>query len=149
VATIRLTKEFRFEMAHALLGYDGACSNIHGHSYQLFVTVKGTPVHDGKSPKDGMVVDYSVLKKIVTEQITSQLDHALVLNAATPEEHIKHLQKLYKNIVLFPFQPTCENMLTNFAERIKKVLPTEISLHSVKLCETTTSFAEWFAEDND
>ena len=149
MATIRLTKEFRFEMAHALLGYDGACSNIHGHSYQLFVTVKGTPVHDSKSPKDGMVVDYSVLKKIVTEQITSQLDHALVLNAAAPEDHLKHLQKMYKNIALLPFQPTCENMLTYFAERIKKILPAEISLHSMKLCETTTSFAEWFAEDNN
>jgi 6-pyruvoyltetrahydropterin/6-carboxytetrahydropterin synthase len=149
VATIRLTKEFRFEMAHALLGYDGACSNIHGHSYQLFVTIKGAPVRDNKSPKDGMVMDYSVIKNIVSEQITSQLDHALVLNAATPEEHIKHLQKMYKNIVLLPFQPTCENMLTDFAERLKRILPAEVSLYSMKLCETNTSFAEWFAEDND
>lgn len=149
MTNIRITKEFNFEMAHALLGYDGACSNIHGHSYQLFVTIKGTPIHNNKSPKDGMVLDYSLLKKLVTEQITAHLDHALVLNAATPEEHIKDLQKMYKNIVLFQFQPTCENMLTDFAERIKKILPAEVSLHSMKLCETTSSFAEWFAEDND
>ena len=35
---IRLTKEFTFEAAHALEGYDGLCREIHGHSYRLFVT---------------------------------------------------------------------------------------------------------------
>ncbi len=38
---IRLTKIFNFEMAHALYGYDGPCKNIHGHSYQLEVTIAG------------------------------------------------------------------------------------------------------------
>ena len=41
---IRITKKFRFEAAHALYGYDGKCKNIHGHNYNLFVTVIGVPI---------------------------------------------------------------------------------------------------------
>lgn len=55
---IRLTKEFTFEAAHALEGYDGLCREIHGHSYRLFVTVKGTPCADESNPKFGMVMDF-------------------------------------------------------------------------------------------
>ena len=43
---LRLTKEFDFQMAHTLWGYDGKCRNIHGHNYKLFVTVEGQPVKD-------------------------------------------------------------------------------------------------------
>lgn len=49
MSIIRVTKEFRFEMAHALFGYDGPCKDIHGHSYKLSVTVSGKPVADKES----------------------------------------------------------------------------------------------------
>ena len=81
MAVIRLTKEFSFEAAHALDGYDGPCREIHGHSYRLFVTVKGTPAEDASNPKCGMVLDFGVLKRIVSEEIVSHFDHALVLRA--------------------------------------------------------------------
>ena len=79
MAVIRLTKEFSFEAAHALDGYDGPCREIHGHSYRLFVTVAGRPVADPGNPKYGMVMDFGVLKRIVNEQIVSRFDHAFVL----------------------------------------------------------------------
>jgi len=148
MAKIRLTKEFKFEMAHALLGYDGACSNIHGHSYFLNVTIMGIPLNDSNSPKDGMVMDYTLLKKIVNDSIVKELDHALLLNSATSRDHLIHLQEMYKNVVIVPFQPTCENLLLDFAKRLKNLLPNYVTLHSLKLSETVTSFAEWFAEDN-
>ena len=50
MSVIRLTKEFSFEMAHFLPGYDGLCSNVHGHSYLLHVTVAGSPSDDPSSP---------------------------------------------------------------------------------------------------
>jgi 6-pyruvoyltetrahydropterin/6-carboxytetrahydropterin synthase len=40
-------------------------------------------------------------------------------------------------------------MVIDFAKKIKKLLPKTIQLHSLKLQETETSFAEWFAHDND
>ncbi|MEM6316069.1 MAG: 6-carboxytetrahydropterin synthase [Bacteroidota bacterium] len=62
---IQLTKIFTFEMAHALLDYDGDCRNIHGHSYQLHVTVAGQPLEQKGHPKNGMVIDFKVLKALV------------------------------------------------------------------------------------
>lgn len=135
-------------MAHALAGYNGLCRNIHGHSYKLFVTVKGEPETAPDSPKDGMVFDFSELKKIIQKEIIEKFDHALVLNEKINSDDIFKTSEMFGNIILVDFQPTCENLLNDFAFRIKKIIPKNISLHSLKLCETSTSFAEWFAKDN-
>ncbi len=148
MAVIRITKEFKFEMAHALWGYDGPCKNIHGHSYYLYVTIIGNPVEDSKSPKNGMVIDYSVLKKIIKEHITDRLDHALVVNINTPHKELESFKNMFDNMVMVPYQPTCENLICDMALKIQKHLPKEVKLHSLKLSETVTSFAEWYASDN-
>ena len=66
---IRITKEFKFEMAHALHGYDGLCKNIHGHSYKLWVTIRGEIRNEKGHQKDGMVMDFDVIKQIVKPEI--------------------------------------------------------------------------------
>jgi 6-pyruvoyltetrahydropterin/6-carboxytetrahydropterin synthase len=144
---IRITKEFSFEMAHALFGYDGPCKNIHGHSYHLSVTVKGIPIKDKNNPKKGMILDFSELKAIV-KPIVDKLDHATILNAGSPHKKLAEENILFEKLVLVDYQPTCENMLIDIATKIKSQLKEEISLHHLKLRETPTSFAEWFAEDN-
>lgn len=148
MAKIRLTKEFSFEAAHALGGYDGPCREIHGHSYRLFVTIKGRPSTDPQDPKQGMVMDFGVLKKIVNEEIISQLDHALVLRSTADEKLRNILAEQFENVVEVDYQPTCENMLEDFARRIMARLPEGVTLHSLRLHETASSYAEWFAEDN-
>jgi 6-pyruvoyltetrahydropterin/6-carboxytetrahydropterin synthase len=148
MAKIRLTKEFKFEMAHALLGYDGPCKNIHGHSYYLYVTIVGETLYDDASPVNGMVMDFSELKNIVMKEIVDQVDHSLAIYDKTPIQIIDPLKTTYK-LFLTPYQPTCENLIADFAIRIQKKLPAHISLFSLKLCETVTSYAEWFAADNN
>ena len=88
MATLRLTRCFSFEMAHALEGYDGLCSGIHGHSYRLQVTIKGEQCNDPYDPKYGMVMDFGLLKQIVGEQIVSRLDHALVLRRSEDRKSV-------------------------------------------------------------
>lgn len=148
MAKIRLTKEFSFEAAHALGGYDGPCREIHGHSYRLFVTIKGCPSADPQDPKQGMVMDFGVLKKIVNEEIISHFDHALVLRSTADEKLRNILAEQFENVVVVDYQPTCENMLEDFARRIMARLPEGVTLHSLRLHETASSYAEWFAEDN-
>ncbi len=144
---IRLTKEFEFEMAHSLLNYDGLCQHIHGHSYKLAVTVIAVPNWDKNSPKRGMVMDFGDLKRIVNKLITKPLDHAFVVNAESPEEWFTSNNQLFDRTTKVNYQPTCENMVIDFAERIQAALPKNVSLFSVKLHETATSFAEWYADD--
>ena len=88
MSIIRLTKEFTFEAAHMLEGYDGLCREIHGHSYRLFVTVKGEPQTDADSPKLGMVMDFGILKRIVNEQIVDRLDHAFMMRRSERADDI-------------------------------------------------------------
>ncbi len=144
---IRLTKHFTFECAHALLNYDGKCSHLHGHSYHFYVTVIGVPEQDTSSPKCGMVMDFGLLKKIVNEEIVNRFDHSVVLNEKSVLPADARTNPMFENLITFPFQPTCENMLSYFAERISARLPEGVSLMKLKLYETADSYAEWCAED--
>jgi 6-pyruvoyltetrahydropterin/6-carboxytetrahydropterin synthase len=146
---IRLTKEFSFEMAHALWNYDGPCRNVHGHSYRLFVTISGIPSVNPQDPKNGMVLDFTDLKNIVKKEIINVFDHALTVSANYDIEKLEVFKMLFGNTVITEFQPTCENLVADFASRIKKQLPVNVTLHSLKLYETATSYAEWHASDNE
>jgi 6-pyruvoyltetrahydropterin/6-carboxytetrahydropterin synthase len=142
---IRITKEFKFEMAHALHGYDGLCKNIHGHSYRLWVTVKGDVKNENGHTKDGMVMDFGVLKEIVKPNIVDKYDHSLVLNANSPHANLD--LSAFEKVFLLPYQPTSENLVMDFANHIKSKLPNHIELCKVVLSETATSFAEWNSAD--
>jgi len=149
MSNIRITKQFSFETGHALYGYDGKCRNVHGHSYKLHVTVIGHPISDSSNVKHGMVIDFGDLKKIVKTRIVDVFDHATVFNKNTPHvELAKELEKRGHNILLVNYQPTSEMMIIDFANMIKKELPQHIQLHSLKLQETDSSYAQWFASDN-
>jgi 6-pyruvoyltetrahydropterin/6-carboxytetrahydropterin synthase len=143
---IRITKEFKFEMAHALFGYDGLCKNIHGHSYRLWVTIKGNILKEVNHTKDGMVLDFSILKNIVKPELINKYDHSLVLNANSPHADID--LSAFEKVYFLPYQPTSENLVSDFARVIKDKLPDGISLQKVILSETATSFAEWNCIDN-
>ena len=149
MSNIRITKQFSFETGHALYGYDGKCKNVHGHSYKLSVTVIGSPIMDRSNVKFGMVIDFSDLKKIVKEEIVDVFDHATVFNKTTPHlELAMELRNRGHEVILVDYQPTSENMVVDFANKIKNRLPSSVQLFSLKLQETETSFAEWFATDN-
>ena len=143
---IRITKEFKFEMAHALHGYDGLCKNIHGHSYKLWVTIIGEVRKKKGNEKDGMVMDFDVLKSIVKPDIIDKYDHSLVLNANSPHAEIDF--SAFEKVFFLPYQPTSENLVTDFALQIKSKLPEGIELYKVMLSETATSFAEWNSKDH-
>ena len=134
-------------MAHALHNYDGKCANIHGHSYQLTVTLIGTPRDENDHPKNGMVMDFSDLKRIVSEEILQNFDHALVLKDSDPL--LASLDSGNQMIVRTKYQPSCENLLLEFVGRISKRIEEPLKLHSMILRETNSSYASWYASDNE
>ena len=143
MSIIKITKQFSFEMAHALRNYDGLCRNIHGHSYKMDITLAGQPLRDENSPKNGMVMDFGDLKRLVNEEVISLLDHALVLNSKTDAQLVEVLKQNYEKIVTVDFQPTTENLLEFIAAKIQSRLPETVNLTCVRLRETDTSYAEW------
>jgi 6-pyruvoyltetrahydropterin/6-carboxytetrahydropterin synthase len=96
-----------------------------------------------------MVIDFGDLKKIVKEEIVDVFDHATVFNKNTPHvELAKELSDRGHNVLLVNYQPTSEMMVIDFAEKIKARLPSRIKLHALKLQETDSSYAEWYASEN-
>ena len=93
-----------------------------------------------------MVIDFTDIKKTVHDEIISAFDHALVLNKNTPASVYAGL--INQNLILTDFQPTCENLLIHFAEKLKPAFSENIFLHHLLLRETSSSFAEWYADDN-
>jgi len=148
MAILRLTRIFIFDMAHVLHNYDGKCKNIHGHTYKLEVTVRGSPSNEDASPKRGMLIDFSDLKKLIEYSIISVWDHALMISHETDPVLLNALKKNYEKIIIVPFQPTTENMICELTSIIKNLLPKDLQLFSLRLYETDKSYAEWCAEEN-
>ena len=134
------------EMAHALYGYDGLCKNIHGHSYRLWVTLRGPVLDEPGHEKDGMVLDFGLLKRLVKPHIIDKYDHSFVLNANSSHANID--LSAFEKVYLLPYQPTSENLVNDFVSIIKNQLPDNIELYKVVLSETANSFAEWCLDDN-
>ena len=135
-------------MAHALAGYDGLCKHIHGHSYELLVTVLGEPITDEASPKLGMVMDFGDLKQVVKKMIVDRYDHALVISEKSRDLIPADASDLFGKVVVVPWQPSSENFLVDFSKNLQNKLPSGVMLQYMMLRETATSYAEWFAEDN-
>lgn len=135
-------------MAHALFGYDGPCKNIHGHHYRLHVTISGKPRHTAEHPKDGMVMDFSDMKKIVQEEVLDHFDHALMLNGESEHRKMEGMRHTFPNLVFVPFQPTCENILSEIKNRLLNEFGPGNKLCYLRLDETPDCYAEWLANEN-
>lgn len=118
-----ITKIFRFESAHHLPGHQGKCARLHGHSYQLEVTIRG-PVKDAPGESDhGMVMDFGDLSQIVKNSILEHLDHQ-DLNAVTA------------------LHTTAENLAHWIWSELTTHGLSEALLYRIRLWETESSFVE-------
>lgn len=133
---LSVTKIFTFEAAHAISDYDGACKNIHGHSYKLHVTVTCK-----KGLTNSMVIDFKQLKKIIQQGILNDYDHALMLKIN--KINLAATQVIGTKLLWFDEEPTAENILLDMAKKLQLNLPDNIVLKELKLHETETCFATW------
>lgn len=138
---ISITKIFRFEAAHAIHGYPGSCKNIHGHSYELQVTVKANQWEEGYVSGLGIIIDFKDLKAIVQAEVVNKLDHKLLLSQSYLNQN--NLFPQLDELIVFDVEPTAENLLIFARDQITKALPDHVQLQSLKLWETRDSYAEW------
>lgn len=138
---LSLTKVFHFETGHALNEYEGACKNIHGHSYELRVSVTTSNQSDGFLPAPGFIIDFKEIKKIVTQKIVDHLDHKLILSKAYLQKHPQF--NGLENLIIWDFEPSAENILLFIKNTLFNEFPEEIKLRKLLLYETKSSFVEW------
>lgn len=138
---ITLTKIFHFELAHAIYGYAGACKNLHGHSYELHVTISSLKNNKDYLPAPGFIIDFKEIKKLVQTAIIENFDHKVLLSSQFLQEHPMYLAQ--ENLVTLNVEPTAENMLIFIKKTLNKKFPDTIKLVRLKLFETKDSYAEW------
>ncbi|OGJ44115.1 6-carboxytetrahydropterin synthase QueD [Candidatus Peregrinibacteria bacterium RIFOXYA12_FULL_33_12] len=137
-----VTKEFKFSAAHFLTQYHGQCEYLHGHNYRLQVTIQGPKF------KNGMVVDFGILKKVVKEKVIDKLDHKNLndfLKNPSAENiavwiwgKLKDFGNLLKQEQSDPNVPEdLKKIINNDSSTIKKEVNSEgIKLYEIKLWET-------------
>ena len=132
---MKIAKEFRWEMGHRLPEHFGQCKNIHGHSYKMLVEL------DGELDKQGMIIDYYEIEKIINP-IIEKLDHAFMVY----KEDIvvlEFLEKMNSKKVVVDFQSTAENICLYMLNEIEKAsLPENINEIKVRVYETSQDYAE-------
>lgn len=133
---ISITKKIEFEAAHRISNYPGSCSEIHGHTYKLEVTVSGEI-----NRETDMVMDFKNLKEILQKTVIAHFDHALILKKNMENQTI--FSSYLGKITWMESEPTAEQMLLWMVSSITPHLPSGVSLQKLKLHETSGSFATW------
>lgn len=132
-----LKAEFSFDSAHFLYGYEGKCSNIHGHTWRVEVTVKSDLLQNSRQQK-GMIMDFSDLKKTLAV-IAERYDHALIFEKNTLKQDTKDcLKRDGFRLVELPFRPTAENLARHFFMEVKE---SGCTPHNVTVYETPNNCA--------
>ena len=126
-----LKVESSFDAAHFLSNYAGKCANIHGHRWRVVALIKG-------ETKNGMVVDFNVLKKDLKD-LCDYFDHSFIVEIGSLD--IKLVEQLEEKFLLriVPFRTTAENFAKYFFDKLSEKYDTE----SVEVYETPTNCARY------
>lgn len=115
-----LKTEHSFDSAHFLSGYDGKCSNIHGHSWRVIIEVYENDIKSEGQIR-GMIVDFGTLKSQVKAEADA-LDHALIIEKNTlKEKTIEALKEENFKIIEVDFRPTAESFAKFFYDRFTEL----------------------------
>ena len=141
-----ITKSIGFEAGHRLPNHQSKFKNIHGHHYELEVTVEGPIDKDPTKETHGMVMDFGDLKQIIKDEVVSPWDHAFfVYEGDTEVFNFLNTLDNHKTVVT-PYPPTAEFLAQLAFDKIKasveKNYGTHLTLKKIKLYETPTSIAE-------
>jgi 6-pyruvoyltetrahydropterin/6-carboxytetrahydropterin synthase len=134
------TKTVKFDAAHVLTNHQGACRNLHGHTYRVDISLAGDEQSD-------MVIDFKDLKRMAAESICDRFDHSFIYNTGSPAEVeiAAVLEKHGMKTVAIPFRSTAENLAKYFHDCLSGMVPEHARLVSVKVWETAENCAEYRA----
>ena len=133
----KVKSQIEFDMAHYLSGYNGKCSNLHGHRYKLIVSIKSETLHQ-EGQLRGMVDDFGNIKEKLKE-IEDLFDHKLVIESNEEglllSEKLKELPNSF-DVLLVPYRPTAEEISRDIFHKLKAM---GLDVCEVELFETPTN----------
>ena len=143
---MQITTRLEFDAGHRIPNHKSQCRNLHGHRYVLEITLSGDIITQKEVSEDGMVMDFSDVKKIARESVVDVWDHAFLVFKGD-QVVLDFLNSLLNHkTVIFPTVPTAENMAAEAFKILKNqyqdTYGNHLKLERVRLYETPNSWAD-------
>lgn len=143
---MQITTRLEFDAGHRIPDHKSQCRNLHGHRYSLEITLSGDIISQKEVSENGMVMDFSDVKKIARESIVDVWDHAFLV-FKDDKVVLDFLNSLPNHkTVIFPCVPTAENMASEafkiLKDEYKDTYGNHLKLERVRLYETPNSWAD-------
>lgn len=143
---MQITTRLEFDAGHRIPDHKSQCRNLHGHRYALEITLSGDIINQEKMSENGMVMDFSDVKRIARDSVVDVWDHAFIVYK-NDVEVLNFLNSLPNHkTVIFPSVPTAENMATEafriLKNQYKDTYGNHLKLERVRLFETPNSWAD-------
>jgi 6-pyruvoyltetrahydropterin/6-carboxytetrahydropterin synthase len=141
-----ITRRLEFDAGHRIPSHKSKCRHLHGHRYAIEITLSGEIITEAGASEQGMVMDYSEVKRIANNVVVDKWDHAFLVYAEDAKV-LQFLQSLgdHKTVVL-DAPPTAENLaLTAFRildEAYQDSYGNHLRLEQVRLYETPNCWAD-------
>jgi 6-pyruvoyltetrahydropterin/6-carboxytetrahydropterin synthase len=143
---MQITTRLEFDAGHRIPDHKSQCRNLHGHRYAIEITLSGDIIQQENASENGMVMDFSDVKKIARETVVDVWDHAFIVykNDHAVLDFLNTLPN-HKTVV-FPTIPTAENMASEafklLKAQYKDVYGNHLTLERVRLYETPNSWTD-------
>lgn len=143
---MEITTRLEFDAGHRIPDHKSQCRNLHGHRYAIEITLSGDIIQQEKSSDNGMVMDFSDVKRIAREAVVDVWDHAFLVY-----EHDDAIVNFLNSLpdhktVIFPKVPTAENMASEafkiLKAQYKDTYGNHLKLVRVRLYETPNSWTD-------
>lgn len=143
---MQITTRLEFDAGHRIPDHKSQCRNLHGHRYAIEITLSGDIIQQDHASENGMVMDFSDVKKIVRETVVDVWDHAFIVYEGD-QVVLDFLSSLPNHkTVIFPTIPTAENMASEafrlLKAQYKDVYGNHLTLERVRLYETPNSWTD-------
>lgn len=143
---MQITRKLEFDAGHRISTHNSQCRHLHGHRYVLEITLSGNIIADEGVPEQGMVMDFSKVKRIAKSVLVDQWDHAFLVYAqdTVVVEFLKTI-KDHKTVIL-DVQPTAENLATIAFDMLDQAYQdsygNHLRLEQIRLYETPSCWAD-------
>jgi 6-pyruvoyltetrahydropterin/6-carboxytetrahydropterin synthase len=153
---MKVTKSFTFDAAHRVLGHEGKCKYLHGHTYVAEIRMIRQVAHVDLD-RLGMVFDFGDLKRLVGDWINANWDHNVILH---PEDPLLRVDSVEERVGRSPFimpgglvqplawpsplNPTAENMARVLFMATRNLLTAHpATVQNVRIYETPSCWADY------
>lgn len=141
-----ITRRLEFDAGHRISTHNSQCRHLHGHRYVIEISLSGNIISDEGVPEQGMVLDFSAIKRIAKEIIVDKWDHAFLVYAGD-KPVVDFLQSIEGHkTVIFDSQPTAENLAVKAFQLLDRAFEAaygnRLRLEQVRLYETPNCWAD-------